>query len=165
MKKQYLAAVFFFILTAGAAEMVPIPGGSFTMGDANGRPDEKPRTVTVSPFLIDKCEVTQAEYAELMSTNPAKFKGATLPVECLRWHDAARYCNKRSEKENLKPCYDPETWACDFSADGYRLPTEAEWEYACRAGSSTLLHFAKGDLKQYAWIRSNSQEKTHPDGT
>ena len=60
MKKQYLAAVFCCLLTAGAAEMVSIPGGSFTMGDPNGKPDEKPRTVTVSPFLIDKYEVTQA---------------------------------------------------------------------------------------------------------
>jgi D-alanyl-lipoteichoic acid acyltransferase DltB (MBOAT superfamily)/formylglycine-generating enzyme required for sulfatase activity len=167
MKKQYLAAVWCCMLTAGAAEMVSVPGGSFTMGDANGRPDEKPHTVVISPFLIDKYEVTQAEYAELMGTNPAKFKGANLPVECLRWHDAARFCNKRSEKEGLKPCYDPETWTCDFTADGYRLPTEAEWEYACRAGSTEKLHFPGGEkeLKQYGWMRANSQEKTHPVGS
>ena len=150
-------------LAAGAAEMVKLPGGTFTMGNANGNADEKTRTVTISPFLIDRCEITQAEYAAVTGTNPAKFKGDRLPVECLRWHDAARFCNKRSEREGLKPCYNEETWECDFSADGYRLPTEAEWEYACRAGSADAL--PKGDLKQYAWMRSNSAEKTHPVGS
>ena len=161
--KNFLLATLFLALAAGAAEMVPIPGGSFTMGNANGNADEKPHTVTVSPFLIDRYEVTQGEYAALTGTNPAKFKGNTLPVECLRWHDAARFCNARSKKEGLKPCYNEETWECDFSADGYRLPTEAEWEYACRAGGADAL--PKGDLKQYAWMRANSQEKTHPVGS
>ena len=161
--KRCLVAVLLCTFAASAAEMVSLPGGSFTMGSANGGPDEKPRTVTISPVLIDRCEVTQAEYAALTGTNPAKFKGDTRPVECLRWHDAARFCNARSRKEGLKPCYDEETWECDFSADGYRLPTEAEWEYACRAGSAENL--PKGDLKQYAWMRSNSAEKTHPVGS
>ncbi|MBP5531077.1 MAG: SUMF1/EgtB/PvdO family nonheme iron enzyme [Lentisphaeria bacterium] len=162
-KRLTLILTLFSTFAVSAAEMVPIPGGSFTMGSANGGADEKPHTVTVSPFLIDRCEVTQAEYAALTGTNPAKFKGDTRPVECLRWHDAARFCNARSKKEGLKPCYNEETWECDFSADGYRLPTEAEWEYACRAGNTDAL--PKGDLKQYAWMRSNSQEKTHPVGT
>ena len=160
--KRILLAALFSTLAAGA-EMVPIPGGTFTMGNANGGADEKPRTVTVSPFLIDKYEVTQGEYAALTGANPAKFKGDRLPVECIRWHDAARFCNARSQKENLKPCYDEKTWACDFTADGYRLPTEAEWEYACRAGSAEIL--PKGDLKQYAWMRANSAEKTHTVGS
>ena len=161
--KRILLAALFSALAVGAAEMVPLPGGSFTMGNANGNADEKPRAVTVSPFLIDRCEVTQGEYAALTGANPAKFKGDTLPVECIRWHDAARFCNARSRKEGLKPCYDEKTWECDFAADGYRLPTEAEWEYACRAGSAEAL--PKGDLKQYAWMRSNSAEKTHPVGS
>ena len=163
--KRCLLAVLFCALTVGAAEMVSLPGGSFTMGSAKGGADEKPHTVRVSPFLIDKYEVTQAEYSALMGNNPSNFKGPAHPVECITWKDAALFCNKRSEKEGLKPCYDPETWECDFSADGYRLPTEAEWEYACRAGTSGSLHFSGGDLKQYAWMRGNSDEKTHPVGT
>ena len=160
--KRILLATLFLALAVSAAEMVPLPGGTFTMGNANGNADEKPHAVTVSPFLIDRCEVTQGEYAALTGANPAKFKGDQLPVECIRWHDAARFCNARSQKEGLKPCYDEKTWECDFTADGYRLPTEAEWEYACRAGSAEVL--PKGDLKLYAWMRSNSAEKTHPVG-
>ena len=102
--KRILLAALFSTLAVGA-EMVPIPGGSFTMGNANGGADEKPHVVTVSPFLIDKYEVTQGEYAAVTGANPAKFKGDRLPVECIRWHDAARFCNARSQKENLKPCY------------------------------------------------------------
>jgi len=163
--KRYLslAAALGCALAVHAAEMVLLPAGSFVMGDPKGKADEKPRRVTVGAFYIDKHEVTQKEYAELMGTNPAKFRGDDLPVECIRWTDAARFCNARSVKEGRKPCYDPETWQCDFTADGYRLPTEAEWEYACRAGSSGRFHFAGGErkLNDYAWTRSNSRETTH----
>jgi len=148
----------------GAAEMVLMPAGSFTMGDDRGEDNEKPaRKVELSAFYIDKHEVTQQEYASLMNTNPAKFRGDDLPVECIRWTDAARFCNERSKKEGLKPCYDPETWECDFSANGYWLPPEAEWEYACRAGSKGRFHFSGGErqLANYAWFRANSKETTH----
>ena len=150
-----------------AADMVSLPGGSFTMGDAGGKKDEKPHTVTLSPFLIDRYEVTQGEYTELMGANPSKFKGDRRPVECVTWYDAARFCNKRSERDGLRPCYDLETGKCDFSADGYRLPTEAEWEYACRARTTGKFHFG-GDEKEltyHAWVRSTSGEKTHPVGS
>lgn len=149
-----------------AAEMVLLPGGEFTMGDAK-LADAKPVKVKLSPFYMDKHEVTQQDYAEITGTNPSKFRGGDLPVERIRWNDAARYCNLRSEKEGLTPCYNPETWECDFGADGYRLPTEAEWEYACRAGSAEDYHFEDGPRKlaAYAWFRTNSDESTHPVGT
>ena len=160
--KHWLAVlVWSFAVGAGAAEMVLMPGGSFTMGDAKGKADEKPRQVELSPFYIDKYEVTQKEYSGLTGQNPSRFQADEKPVERVRWTDAALFGNLRSQKEGLKPCYDPETWACDFSADGYRLPTEAEWEYACRAGSTE-------DPKKpaaFAWFRANSDEKTHPVGT
>ncbi len=143
--KNVLAAAVFAAASLTAGEMVLIPGGTFVMG-GDGK-DAPKHQVTVSPFLMDKCEVTQKEFSELTSGNPSRFKGNDLPVECIRWKDAVNYCNARSVQEGLKPCYDPETGKCDFSADGYRLPTEAEWEYACRAGSSGELSFKGGKRK------------------
>ena len=156
-----------FAVGAGAAEMVLMPGGSFTMGDAKGKADEKPRQVELSPFYIDKYEVTQKEYSSLTGQNPSRFQGDEKPVERVRWTDAALFCNLRSQKEGLKPCYNTETWACDFSADGYRLPTEAEWEFACRAGSTGKFNFAGGErqLTKYAWVRKNSKDQTHKVGS
>ena len=155
------------IVTPSGAEMVLINGGSFTMGDAGGRDDAKPtHRVTLGSFCMDRREVSQAEFLALMGLNPSKAKGDKRPVEQASWFHAARYCNARSEKEGLRPCYDTETWACDFTADGYRLPTEAEWEYACRAGSDTVYSF--GDNKQkltaYAWFKKNSSGQPHPVG-
>ena len=167
MQRLSFFYILFIMVTAlTAAEMVLLPGGEFTMGDAKFE-DAKPVKVTLSPFYMDKYEVTQQEYAEMTGTNPSNFRGGNLPVERIRWNDAARYCNLRSEKEGLTPCYNPTTWECDFSANGYRLPTEAEWEYACRAGSTGDYHFEDGPRKlaTYAWFRTNSDETTHPVGT
>ena len=156
---------FLFALTMSAAfagEMVLINGGTFTMGDAKGKPDEKPHSVTVSSFYMDKYEITQAEYTKIMGQNPAKFQHDDHPVERIRWTDAALFCNLRSKAEGLTPCYTPRTWECDFTANGYRLPTEAEWEYACRAGSTGKLNF-DGNEKQlaaHAWTRNNANDST-----
>lgn len=122
---------------------VLITGGTFEMGSPDTESwrsgDETQHTVTVSDFYMSMYEVTQEEYAEVMGNDPSSFSGGMLPVETVSWLDAVRYCNGRSELEGLTPAYSIEgrtvTW--DRSADGYRLPTEAEWEYACRAGTTT----------------------------
>jgi formylglycine-generating enzyme required for sulfatase activity len=123
-----------------------INGGTFMMGSpaSEGNNDEKPQhQVTISSFCMGKYEVTQREYEEVMRTNPSNFKGPNLPVEQVSWFDAIEYCNKRSLKEGLTPAYtlsgsvDNRTVTWNRSANGYRLPTEAEWEYACRAGTTT----------------------------
>lgn len=120
-----------------------IEGGTFQMGSPETESwrsdDETQHTVTVSDFYMSQYEITQAEYEEIIGSNPSNFSGSNLPVENLSWLDAAAYCNARSEKEGLTPVYtiDGQNVSWDRSANGYRLPTEAEWEYACRAGTST----------------------------
>lgn len=147
------------------AALVPIPAGKFIMGDKE-EVDAPPHEVSVSAFLMDKHLVTQEQFQKLMGANPSRWKGAQNPVEQLRWSDAAKFCNMRSEAEGLKLCYDLATLKCDFSADGYRLPTEAEWEYACRAGTTTPYFFGTSPAKagDYAWLDKNSGGKPHPVG-
>lgn len=124
-------------------DFVLIPGGAFQMGspeeEAWRSEDETQHTVTVSDFYMGIYELTQEEYQEVMGENPSSFSGEGLPVENVSWLDAIRFCNARSEKEGLAPAYaiDGQTVSWDRGADGYRLPTEAEWEYACRAGTET----------------------------
>lgn len=124
-------------------KMVLVRGGTFQMGSPASEPwrsdDETQHTVTVSDFYLSRCEVTQEEYAAVTGLRPGGFSGRDLPVVNVSWLDAVRYCNARSEKEGLTPVYTIEagTVRWDRGADGYRLPTEAEWEYACRAGTVT----------------------------
>lgn len=151
--------------TCVSAEMVSIPGGQFTMGDKD-EPDATPHEVVVSPFLMDKCLVTQEQYEKLMGDNPSRWKSPKNPVEQVRWSDCVKFCNARSQAEGLKPCYNLQTWECDFTADGYRLPTEAEWECACRAGTKTAYFFGDNpsQLGDYAWFEKNSGGHPQPVG-
>lgn len=133
-----------------------IPGGTFAMGSPDGerqrQEDETLHSVTVSAFYIDPYEVTQKDYLEIMGENPSHFEGDALPVENVTWYDAIQYCNKLSENKGLTPVYtidgDSVTW--DRSANGYRLPTEAEWEYAVRAGTTTIYNFGDQVHSDYA---------------
>jgi len=146
-------------------QMVRITGGRFLMGDEN-EIDATPHEISVSSFYMDTHLVTQENYQKLMGENPSRWKGGRNPVEQIRWSDAVKYCNARSRQEGLQPCYDLNTWECDFEANGYRLSTEAEWEYACRAGTTTAYFFGNdpSKLKDYAWIDTNSGGKPQPVG-
>lgn len=156
-------------LTQVPQGMILVEGGTFQMGEGRVMSDEEPvHNVTVSAFYIGKFEVTQKEWNAIMLRNPSLYKGDNLPVETVNWYDVVEYCNKKSLKEGLKPCYIGEgnNITCDFRADGYRLPTEAEWEYACRGGakSHNYRYSGSNDPVEVAWFEVNAEDKTHPVG-
>jgi formylglycine-generating enzyme required for sulfatase activity len=138
-------------------EFVLIPAGSFTMGaDKNLEDADKLETpqhkVTISkPFYLGKYEVTQAQWTAVMENNPSQFKGGSNPVEQVSWHEVQEFIRRLNQKEGHKR---------------YRLPTEAEWEYAARAGTTSAYSFGNdaGSLGRYAWYKDNSVKKTHPVG-
>lgn len=149
-----------------------VQGGIFRMGSESGDSDEKPvHSVTVSSFWMMSTEVVQREYSALMGTNPSRFKGDDLPVERVSWFDAVAYANKLSERDGLTPSYriSGTSVEWDRSADGWRLPTEAEWEYAARGGDKSRGHTYAGgnDLGKVGWFTDNTGGKfgnTHPAG-
>jgi len=151
--------------TPSRIEMVLLPAGRFTMGDKD-EIDAPPHEVAVSAFYMDKYLVTQEHYQNICGNNPSRWNGDRNPVEQVRWSDAVKFCNARSLAEGLEPCYDLETWQCNFDANGYRLPTEAEWEYACRAGTQTIYFFGDNPSKlgDYAWFDKNSGGHPQPVG-
>ena len=149
----------------GPLVMMALPGGMFRMGspDADDMAyytEKPPHTVTVSGFRIGVTPVTAGLYHEVMQRAPPPDDRLQLPVVEISWDDAIQFCNALSEREGYQPCYRQvrRRWVCDWRADGYRLPTEAEWEYACRAGTETRYFFGddSGKLDEYAWFDGNS---------
>lgn len=138
-------------------ELVWIPAGTFVMGspenEQDREEDEGPQQeVTLSTgFRMGKYEVTQEQWAAVMENNPSGFKGRKNPVERVSWNDCQEFIKRLCEK---------------IGAKGFRLPTEAEWEYACRAGSKTSYNFGddRNQLENYAWYDGNSGSSTHPVG-
>ena len=145
-------------------EMVLISGGEFQMGSDDAVDTRPVHRVAIDNFYMDKHEVTQEIYERVMGANPSRRVGETNPVERVRWSDAVRFCNARSLLEGLQSCYDPQTRECRSGADGYRLPTEAEWEYACRAGSTGDYYFGvdASDLDSHGWHKRNARRRPHP---
>ncbi len=151
-------------------DMVFVPGGAFLMGSDDSpegmADDERPaHHVTLRGFCIGRTELTQAGWKAVMGTNPSFFKqGDKLPVETLSWFDAVAYCNRRSQAEGLRAAYEVEgkSVLLNPAANGYRLPTEAEWEYAARGGTAES---AYGPLDEIAWHDANSGGQPHEVGT
>jgi len=132
-------------------EMVDIPAGKFLMGSDEFDTEKPIHEVTVKAFKMGKYPVTQAQYEAVMGTNPSRFtNNPNNPVEQISWFDAHAFCEKLNQ----------------LTVQNYRLPTEAEWEYACRAGTQTLYCFGDDEslLADYAWFDKNSDGKTHPVG-
>ncbi|MBV6621440.1 MAG: formylglycine-generating enzyme family protein [Rivularia sp. (in: Bacteria)] len=134
-------------------EMVSIPGGSFKMGSSPGEKqrsqnEEPQHTVNVPAFFMGKFEVTQEQYQKVMKKNPSRFKGNKRPVERVSWHNAVEFCKKLSQKTRCT----------------YRLPSEAEWEYACRAGITTPFHFGETITDELANYRASITYASEPKG-
>jgi formylglycine-generating enzyme required for sulfatase activity len=135
-------------------EMIYLPGGSFLMGSPDGvgpmNWEHPQHRVTLSPFYIGKYPVTQAQWQAVMGNNPSYYKGNGLPVENISWNDAQEFCKAISK----------------VTGKTYRLPSEAEWEYACRAGSTGDYCFGDGEalLSNYAWYSENADLRSHPVG-
>lgn len=144
------------IMNSIGMELRLIPAGSFIVGSPENekgrRSNEGPQhKVTISrPFYLGVYEVTQEQYEKVMGSNPSKFKGSRRPVENVKWQDALTFCKKLSNKEKTMQ---------------YRLPTEAEWEYAARAGTGTAFFWGDEMDGEYCWYLRNSGSETKEVGT
>ena len=125
------------------------------------------KQIKVDGFRIARTEVTQKLYESVMGTNPSYFSGDDyLPVESVTWEEAAQFCNCLSEMNALSPCYDEETWQCDFSKNGFRMPTNVEWNCAARAGSKGAYPTYTYDrLESFEWLQPWCETKTYPVGS
>jgi formylglycine-generating enzyme required for sulfatase activity len=131
-------------------QFIYVNSGCFRMGGNNGESDEKPvhRVCISQDYYLGKYEVTQAQWQKVMDNNPSNFKGSNLPVEKVSWNDVQKFIQALNRKTRGK----------------YRLPTEAEWEYACRGGGKTKLYCGGNNINSVAWIYHNSGGETHPVG-
>lgn len=136
------------IIRALVANMVRIPAGSFQMGSEESENEQPVHDVTLDAFEMSATPVTQAQYEAVMGDNPSGFTGADRPVECVSWYDAMKFCDELSKRTGMQ----------------FTLPSEAQWEYACRAGSVTRFCFGdeEEELKDYAWFGGISGGETHP---
>ncbi|WP_055522424.1 formylglycine-generating enzyme family protein [Streptomyces graminilatus] len=148
-----------------ANEMIAVPPGQVTLSD---RRTQRSWTVELAPYRLAAFPVTQSLYAQVTDQRPSAAHGDRLPVECVSWWDAVRFCNTLSRRDGFTPAYHfpddgegGEGIEWDASADGYRLPTEAEWEHACRAGTTGPRY---APLDEIAWHRGNSHERIHDVG-
>ena len=164
------------VMEPGGFEMVLVEAGSFQMGSAGGAAQEQQVHLVniTTPFYASKHEVTFWQFDEFcddtrkLEPDDGGWGRETRPVTGVNWYDAVEYCNWLSERDNLNPCYSSGGLAtqCDFLASGYRLPTEAEWEYAARGGqrSQGYAYAGGNDPDGVAWYAENSGDKTHPVG-
>lgn len=130
-----------------------VPRGTFVMGSEHGQDDEQPihEVEITEPFFMGTYEVTQGQWKALMEENPSFFRGRYLPVDSVSWHQAQSFIGRLNKKEDT---------------DLYRLPTEAEWEYAARGGTETRFYFGDSSesLRHHAWYSFNSERQSHPVG-
>jgi formylglycine-generating enzyme required for sulfatase activity len=134
------------------------------VGKAALRDDRKKTTweVSISKFHLLSTPVTQEQYESVMRVNPSQFKGSSRPIESVSWLDAIQFCNRLSSHHDLQPYYqvndNSEETKIIQNSNGYRLPTDAEWEYACKAGTNKII---ENEIIQSCWFKDNSESQTH----
>lgn len=142
--------------------LTTIPSGSVDMRDDRTK---ETWSVNIDSFALFKYPVTQDLYCAVTGENPSAFKGDRLPVESVSWIDTVTFCNQLSDDQGKARCYEidlpNERVTMNPDANGFRLPTEAEWQYACQAGTKDIRH---GELREIAWYKDNAHRSTHPVG-
>ena len=162
-------------------DLIQVKGGTFKMGskksDESAEVDEqKEHTVTLNTFEISKFEVTVWEWKQFIKANKMKMPAKptwgwqdNYPINGITWNEAIAYCNWLSTKEKLQPCYSKKgpNFVCNFKANGYRLPTEAEWEFAAKGGTNSkgFRYSGSDKLEDVAWYKANSNGQPHTVGT